>query len=70
MAKIEILNERCKGCGICISICPEKCLVVGQESNKLGYKYSCVSSADDCDRAEDCIDCAVMCPDDAIEIAE
>jgi 2-oxoglutarate ferredoxin oxidoreductase subunit delta len=60
-------KDRCKGCGLCVAICPKNVLELSREVNTKGYFP--VFQA----RPQDCIYCAmccVMCPDVAIEIAE
>lgn len=64
MAKVEVLKEYCKGCGLCVTACPKMVLEIGENTNKKGYKY--IRS-----KNEDCIGCkfcAMMCPDAAIEV--
>jgi 2-oxoglutarate ferredoxin oxidoreductase subunit delta len=60
-------KDRCKGCGLCVTICPKNVLELSGEVNTKGY-YP-VHQA----RPEDCIfcsACAIMCPDVAITITE
>lgn len=38
MSRIEIREERCKGCLLCTSVCPENILVQGNVINSKGYK--------------------------------
>ncbi len=60
-------KDRCKGCGLCVAICPKNVLELSREVNTKGYFP--VFQA----RPEDCVYCAmccVMCPDVAITIAE
>ena len=60
-------KDRCKGCGLCVAICPKNVLELSRKVNTKGYFP--VFQA----RPQDCIYCAmcrVMCPDVAIEIAE
>ncbi|MDJ0802782.1 MAG: 4Fe-4S dicluster domain-containing protein [Desulfobacterales bacterium] len=60
-------KDRCKGCGLCVAICPKNVLELSREVNTKGYFP--VFQA----RPQDCIYCAmccVMCPDVAIEIEE
>ena len=63
----SIDKDRCKGCGLCVSICPKNVLEISGEVNSKGYFP--VYQA----RPEDCILCAMcctMCPDVAITITE
>lgn len=65
MIKLEILSERCKGCGFCLSVCRKNVLEIGGHANSKGYRYVSVKSPQDC---VGCLMCANMCPDAAIEI--
>ncbi|MFZ7126929.1 MAG: 4Fe-4S dicluster domain-containing protein [Desulfobacterales bacterium] len=59
--------ERCKGCSLCVSVCPKNVLEISKDLNAKGY-YPAYQA-----RPEDCIYCAiccVMCPDVAIAITE
>jgi 2-oxoglutarate ferredoxin oxidoreductase subunit delta len=63
----HIDKERCKGCGLCVSVCPKKVLDISKEINSKGYFPAYQA------RPEDCIYCALcctMCPDVAITITE
>ena len=58
---IEIVEKWCKGCGLCIAICPKKVL-------ELNDQVKCVAV-----RPEDCIGCRQcenICPDLAITVKE
>ena len=60
-------TERCKGCGLCVNVCPKNVLELSEEVNTRGYFP--VFQA----RPEDCIFCSVcciICPDVAISIVE
>jgi len=35
--KIIIDTERCKGCGLCVPVCPKNDIVISERSNKKGY---------------------------------
>ncbi len=64
MDKIKLNPKRCKGCYLCISVCPVDAL---QPSGKLGPKGFDTVEAD----VETCIGCGScykICPDAAIEI--
>ena len=63
----EIDKNRCKGCGLCVAICPKKVLEITDQVNTKGYFPAYRA------RPEDCIYCALcctMCPDVAITIVE
>ncbi len=60
-------KDRCKGCGLCVAVCPKNVLEIGTEVNVKGYFPAYQA------RPEDCIFCAIcatMCPDVAITINE
>jgi len=65
--KYVIDMDRCKGCSLCVSICPKDVLEISEQVSAKGYFP--VYQA----RPEDCILCAMcctMCPDVAITITE
>jgi len=63
--KIKIDTERCKGCGLCVEVCPKKVIAISKHSNKNGYFPVEVVNIIDC---FGCALCAIMCPDTAIEV--
>ena len=65
MAKVEIQKERCKGCGLCVEVCPKGCLRISSGLNKMGEHPAETSSNEEC---TGCRLCAVVCPDCAITI--
>ena len=65
MAKVEIEIERCKGCGLCVEVCPEQVLEIGREINLSGYQYVTAVQAEAC---IGCCRCAEMCPDTALAV--
>ncbi|MHC4086446.1 MAG: 4Fe-4S binding protein [Planctomycetota bacterium] len=36
--KIIINTERCKGCGLCVAVCPKISIIISKKSNKSGYR--------------------------------
>lgn len=64
-AYVKIHEDLCKGCGICISVCPTNTLSIAKEPNKKGYYPALQHAPDDC---TGCKQCALMCPEVAIEV--
>lgn len=54
----------CKGCGICIEICPKKCL---KWSKEVGY-YKTPAVECEIEKCIACRICEIRCPDAAIKI--
>ena len=66
MAKVTINQDRCKGCGLCVSVCPKKVLILNQEKlNRKGYNPADPVKIEDC---IGCAMCATMCPDCVITV--
>lgn len=66
MNRIEITEERCKGCGLCVSVCPRKIIALRQDTlNNRGFHPASVTEMSRC---IGCAFCATVCPDCAIEV--
>jgi len=67
MAKIKgaivVDKEACKGCGVCVSICPCNVIELNKEVNSKGYNYCYMRNPDEC---IGCANCAMVCPDGVI----
>ena len=59
--------ERCKGCGLCVEVCPKKVLELSDKVNSKGYFPAVQARPKDC---VFCTTCCIMCPDVAIAILE
>jgi len=67
--KITIDREICKGCYLCISVCPNEVIFISDRLNQQGY-YP-VEAKENQDNGKGCIACALcatICPDIAIEV--
>lgn len=64
VGKIIINTERCKGCGLCIAVCPKTSIIISKKSNKSGY-FPAQTSNTDC---SGCALCAIICPEVVIEV--
>ena len=66
MAKVYFTDELCKGCGLCVEVCPKSILVLDNDRlNSKGYHpASCIDQS----RCIGCTFCAVQCPDSVIVV--
>ena len=62
---IEIDQELCKGCELCISFCPKGAISLSDKSNASGYLPAFFNDNGEC---TGCAICAVVCPEVAIEV--
>lgn len=63
---VAIDTQVCKGCGLCVSVCPAKVLALDANAvNAKGYHPSSVRDPKGCIA---CAMCATVCPDSAIRV--
>lgn len=69
MAQFEVVIEdkRCKGCSICVQVCPQESLEVLESFNQAGYFYPAMKDGADC---TGCGACVKLCPDFAVTVYE
>ena len=66
MAKVSFNEERCKGCGLCVTACPKGIVSLAKEKiNAKGYHPAGVAEQEKC---IGCASCALMCPDTVITV--
>ena len=63
MSRVVYLEERCKGCRLCVAACPAHVLRPSGRYNRQGYEV--MEQEGPC---TGCTACAVMCPDVAIRV--
>ena len=63
---VELSEEFCIGCGLCVSVCPRKILVINNNKiNKKGYPIIGVTNTTKC---IGCGSCTMICPNSVIKI--
>jgi len=62
---VTFREDKCKGCELCISVCPKNILALRDTINTKGYHPVGVTDQDQC---IGCCSCALSCPDGVIRI--
>jgi 2-oxoglutarate ferredoxin oxidoreductase subunit delta len=57
MPRIQVEKDRCKGCELCVSACPQNILAMTKELNAKGYFFVSVAEQARC-----------ICPDVALQM--
>ena len=66
MSRVVFMEERCKGCRLCVEVCPKKIVFLDKSVlNGKGYHPATVTDMESC---IGCAMCATMCPDCAITV--
>ena len=65
MPKIKINKDKCKGCLLCIAVCPKGLIEQDNNLNLSGVKGAKIKSDQGC---IGCAMCAIICPDTCIEV--
>lgn len=66
MAKMTVNESICKGCGLCVSVCPKKIIALAKgRLNAKGYNPAEVIDMSAC---IGCAMCGIICPDSAITV--
>ena len=64
---VMVDEELCKGCGLCVSVCPRHIIGFARTINSRGFHPAVVLKPNAC---TGCVHCALMCPDACITIAK
>lgn len=62
---VVIEKDICKGCNLCVTVCPTDVLALNRSVNAKGYHYSYMKSPESCIGCGNCFD---MCPDSCITV--
>jgi len=66
-AYIVIAEERCKGCYLCLPVCPKGIIGSASHISHTGYTPAVVIE-EKLNECTGCLACAIMCPDTAISV--
>ena len=64
--RITIIEERCKGCGLCLEACPPGVIKFADHFNSMGYKPAVLYDPEFL--CTGCALCAMVCPDAGITV--
>lgn len=62
--QIVVDIEKCKGCEVCIPVCPEDVIAMSEKVNGKGYRFMQPIT----ENCTGCANCAIVCPDGVIEV--
>ncbi|GAB6137935.1 4Fe-4S binding protein [Halanaerobaculum tunisiense] len=66
MAQVKINSQKCKGCKLCTTVCPQEIVVMSdQKTNAKGFQPAEITDQEQC---IGCGFCAAICPDLVIEV--
>jgi 2-oxoglutarate ferredoxin oxidoreductase subunit delta len=61
LAKVTFISEKCKGCELCVSVCPRNIIRMNDKNlNEKGYHPAEITDMNKC---IGCAFCATICPD-------
>lgn len=66
MSRIIVDEYYCKGCGLCVSVCPKR--IIELDPDKLTAKGYHPARLTDESQCTACTNCALICPDVAITV--
>ena len=64
---IHIDDQYCKGCYLCIAVCPQKVMTRGDKRSRAGYSMPQVKDLPEC---ISCMLCEMTCPDLALTVVQ
>jgi 2-oxoglutarate ferredoxin oxidoreductase subunit delta len=64
--RIVVNEELCKGCGLCLTVCPYNLIRLADHYNSKGYRPATLVDLEG--QCTGCTLCAMMCPDAVITV--
>lgn len=64
--RLTINEEKCKGCDLCISVCPKD--ILAKDVEKINLKGYNPVGVEDITKCTACAMCAIICPDSVIKV--
>ena len=61
MPKVTFNSDLCKGCSLCVDVCPKKIIALAKD--KINAKGHSPAEITDQEKCIGCAFCATMCPD-------
>lgn len=65
MSRVIVIEERCKGCLLCTTVCPAGLPSQSNTFNRQGYQVVGMGDSAEC---KGCAACAMICPDVALRV--
>ncbi len=65
--EILIDDRYCKGCHLCIAVCPRQVMARGEKRSRAGYAMPQVTRLEEC---ISCMLCEMTCPDMALTVVQ
>lgn len=63
--RVQFNEDHCKGCSLCITVCPQEIIFLAERLNNKGYRPAEVQEQEKC---TSCAACARICPDAVITV--
>jgi 2-oxoglutarate ferredoxin oxidoreductase subunit delta len=63
--RVMFEQENCKGCELCVTVCPNGIVIMDKVTNQKGYRPATVERMELC---TGCASCARICPDSIITV--